>query len=562
MQRQNATTRQSGKGFLSAVLVWLVLQSLTACGTLEIDIERTPPPDDAVDTTTAALGTGSTPDQATVAAPEERNAQTVTPATREVIPETAVFTPVPQNTAVTPTLAPTRFPRPAVSTSTPTLVPTPVLTTTSIPSHTNLVVQSLGILDTASRVRSVSADGRYLLFESTSADLVDRPMSPDIPRVYLYDWEADEITLVSTTPGGAPADHWSTDSVLSADGSTVAFWSFAGNLAGEGVQDCPDVEPGEPCGSLYIYDVDTRALERVPVGAGYGRLGAAHAAAVSGDGRYVAFATNWAAIWEGTMLLDRETGEIEQISTTGLAVDLSVDGRYVAFASDEGDLVPNDTNEAIDVFVPDRETGQIERISTPLEGEESDQPSGVVPLSEGYSGAIDLSPDGRYVLFTSGASNLVDAALAPCKLHPWEELPACQHVYLHDRETGVTELVSLSDNDEPGDGISSGGSVSADRRWVAFISHAGNLTPEGPIKSGGYRLSGNGPGVFVRDRQEGRTYLVSVALDGQLPNDASLTARITADGRYVVFLSFADNLVPGVEGGLFVADLHVLVGEE
>jgi Tol biopolymer transport system component len=307
--------------------------------------------------------------------------------------------------------------------------------------------------------------------------------------------------------------------------------------------------------------VKAGALERIPVGAGYG-LGMANATAVSADGRYVAFATNGGAIWDGTMLLDRETGEITQISTTGLAVDLSADARYVAFASDESDLVANDANQAIDVFVLDRETGEIERISAPLGEEESDQPSGVIPGTEGVSAAIDISPDGRYVVFVSGAPNLVDAALASCKLHPWEELPACRHVYLHDRETGVTELISLSDDGEPGDGVSSEGSVSADGRWVAFRSHAGNLTLEGPIKSRDYILSGNGPGVFVRDRQAGRTHLVSVGWDGQLPNGASLGARITADGRYVVFLSFADNLVPGIEGGLFIADLHVLVGEE
>lgn len=445
-----------------------------------------------------------------------------------------------------------------VSTSAPTPMPTPALTTTSILSQANPVVHSLGILDTASRVRSFSADGRYLLFESAAIDLVDRPMAPDIPRVYLYDLEADEITLVSVTPGGAAADHWSTDSALSADGSTVAFWSFAGNLAGESAQDCPGNGPGEPCGSLYIHDVDTGALERIPVGAGYG-LGMANATALSADGRYVAFATNGGAIWEGTMLLDRETGEIAQISTTGLAVDLSADGRYVAFASNEDDLVPGDSNEAIDVFVLDRETGVVERISTPLGDEETDQPSGVVPGTEGVSAAIDISPDGRYVVFVSGAPNLVDAALASCKLDPWEELPACRHVYLHDRETAVTELISLSNDDTPGDGASLGGSVSADGRWVTFTSFAGNLTAEGPIR---YSLIGNGPGVFVRDRQARRTYLVSVGWDGQLPNEASFGGPITSDGRYVTFKSFADNLVPGIAGGLFIADLHVLVEEE
>jgi len=446
-----------------------------------------------------------------------------------------------------------------MSLTAPTVVSTS--TPTPIAPHFIPVVQSLGILDMASRVLSVSADGRFLLLESTSTDLVARPMSPDIPRIFLYDRKANEITLVSATPGGAPADFWSTDPALSADGSTVAFWSFAGNLAGEGIHDCPGVDPGEPCGSLYIYDVNTGALERVPVGAGYG-LGMANATAVSAGGRYVAFATNGGAIWDGTMLLDRETGEITQISTTGLAVDLSADACYVAFASDEGDLVPNDTNEALDVFVLDRETGQIERISTPLGGEESNQSSGVIPLTEGFGEAIDISPDGRYVVFVSVASNLVEAAFTPCELYPGKELPSCRHVYLHDRETGVTELISLSDGGEPGDGVSSGGSVSPDGRWVAFISHAGNLTAEGPIKSREYILSGNGPGVFVRDCQVGRTYLVSVGWDSQLPNGASFGGQITSDGRYVIFTSHADNLVPGIKGGLFIADLHVLVDEE
>jgi hypothetical protein len=123
----------------------------------------------------------------------------------------------------------------AVSTSTPMPTLTSPPTPTPVTPQPNPAIRSLGILDTASRVHAVSADGRYLLFESMAIDLVDRPMAPDIPRIYLYDRQADEIALVSATPGGAPADFWSTDPALSAGGSTVAFWSFAGNLAGEGV---------------------------------------------------------------------------------------------------------------------------------------------------------------------------------------------------------------------------------------------------------------------------------------------------------------------------------------
>jgi len=394
-----------------------------------------------------------------------------------------------------------------------------------------------------------------------STDLVDRPMAPDIPRVFLYDRETDEVTLVSAAPDGEPADWWNTAPALSADGSTVAFWSFARNLArGQDLQDCPNVGPSEPCGSLYVYDVRTGALEWIPVGAGYG-LGMANETALSADGRYVAFATDGGAIWDGTVLLDRETGEITQISKTGLAVDLSADGRFVAFVSDESDLVAGDTNEALDVFVLDRETGEVERISTPLGGLESDQPSGVVPRIEGISAAIDISHDGRYVVFASSAPDLVDAAFTPCELYPGRELPACRHVYLHDRETGVTELISLSDDGTPGDGVSSRGSVSPDGRWVAFTSAASNLSPAGPIRcqTFGQRSCF---GVFVRDRQMGRTYLVSIGWEGQLPNDASWSGPIAPDGYHVLFRSTADNLVPGIGGGIFVADLRSLVDEE
>ena len=412
-------------------------------------------------------------------------------------------------------------------------------------------------------VKGLSADGRTVLLESMSVDLIEegRPAAPDIPRVFLYDREADTLVLVSATAGGLPADFWSVEAALSADGSTVAFWSFARNLAGgQDVEDCPDAGPGDPCGSLYIYDVPGGTLERIPVGAGYG-LGMANATALSAGGRYVAFATDGGAIWDGTMLLDRETGVVSQISTTGLAVDISADGRYVAFVSDESNLVPGDT-QAYDVFVFDRGTDTIERISTPLAGGASDQDSGVASFSEGVRAELDISPDGRYVVFVSGASNLVEAAFVPCAQPPGRELPACRHVYLHDRETGMTELVSLAVDGSPGDGVSSGGSVSPDGRWVVFTSAAGNLTPAGPSTCQAYAMGGNCPELYVRDRQTGQSYLVSVGWDGQLPNGASFSRAMTSDGRYVVFESFADNLVPDAGGGLFIADLVVLTGKE
>ncbi len=434
----------------------------------------------------------------------------------------------------------------------------PALAPSLVAAPENSAVQALPV--STGRAMGLSADGRYVVIESVSDDLVDKPMAPDIPRIYLYDRDTEEVTLVSATPGGAPADFWSIDGAISADGSTVAFWSFAGNLAGEGVQDCPSVEPGDPCGSLYLYDVPTGALERVPVGAGYG-LGMTFDTALSADGRLVGFATDGGAIWSGVLLLDRTTGVISQISATGVAVDLSADGRFVVFVSREGGLVPDDDNGVFDVFVLDRESGGIERISRPLRGGADDQPSGASFVGEGIDAEVDISPDGRYVVFASEAANLVAAEFTPCPWFTGQELPSCRHIYLHDRETGLTELISVSDDGTPGDNPSLGGSVSADGRWVVFTTLAGNLTGHGPMTCDGLGVINCGQ-VLLRNRATGRTHLVSVAYDGQLPNSGSYSGRVSPDGGIVAFTSAADNLVSDVSGGLFVADLSVIIAEE
>jgi len=129
--RQDATTHQNEMLFLSAVLMLFILQSLTACGTFEVGIERTSAPDDAVAATAKALATGSAdlttraavpgatptgaprPDQATTAVPEERDTKSVTPATREAIPEIGEVTPLPLKTVSTSALAPAPIPGPS-----------------------------------------------------------------------------------------------------------------------------------------------------------------------------------------------------------------------------------------------------------------------------------------------------------------------------------------------------------------------------------------------------------------------------------------------------------------
>ena len=158
--------------------------------------------------------------------------------------------------------------------------------------------------------------------------------------------------------------------------------------------------------------------------------------------------------------------------------------------------------------------------------------------ANGRSGLASVSSDGRYVAFESGATNLVT-----------DDTNGRSDVFVRDRETGETECISVGSGGEQGNDISWWPSISADGRYVAFISGASNLVP------------GDTNGrwdVFVHDRQTGQTTRVSVASDGRQGNDDSCyqtSPALSADGRYVAFDSNATNLVPGDTNG--VQDIFV-----
>jgi Tol biopolymer transport system component len=194
---------------------------------------------------------------------------------------------------------------------------------------------------------------------------------------------------------------------------------------------------------------------------------------------------------------------------------LSADGRYTAFYSWATNLVDGDNNGTADVFVRDRQTGETRRVSVASDGTEGN----------GVSYQPSLSADGRYVAFRSEASNLV----AGDTNQTWD-------VFVHDRQTGETQRVSVASDGTQGNGISYQPSLSADGRYVAFHSDASNL------------VAGDTNGtadVFVHDRHTGETRRVSVASDTTPGNDYSYEPSLSADGRHVVFSSFATNLVAG-----------------
>lgn len=209
---------------------------------------------------------------------------------------------------------------------------------------------------------------------------------------------------------------------------------------------------------------------------------------------------------------------------------ISDDGRFVAFTS-QVNLVPGVIGKQPDVFVRDRVTRTIEKISVSSTGAHG----------TGRSLSPSISANGRYVAFTSQASNLVVG-----------DSNNVNDVFVRDRATDATERVSVSNTGAQANGLSVQPSISADGRYVAFLSRASNLV------SGDTNFAYD---AFVRDRQTGATERVSVASDGaQLP-DGSTDAKISGDGRFVVFISPHSGVVPGDANGtydVFVRDREAL----
>ena len=152
-----------------------------------------------------------------------------------------------------------------------------------------------------------------------------------------------------------------------------------------------------------------------------------------------------------------------------------------------------------------------------------------------------LSADGRFVLMTSEATNLVRGPTYFCD-YSGHHRP-CANVYVRDRKTGRTEIVSLSATARRGHGASGGNAISRDGRYVLFSSDAQDLLPGPPKRCADVEGDeGACMDVFVRDRTTGNTERVSVSSNGQRANGMSSGLAISDDGRYVLFTSWASNL--------------------
>jgi Tol biopolymer transport system component len=266
---------------------------------------------------------------------------------------------------------------------------------------------------------------------------------------------------------------------------------------------------------------------------------------LSADGRYAVLAASGPLVASDTngtadvYVRDHlaDATELVSVAADGGAADgrsffpsISGDGRYVLFTSEATDLLASGPTPAgTNLFVRDRTAGVTRRVPITTDGQPID----------GFVSSLVISADGGTVLVTVAATNV--GAGGPT------DVP---HVYVHDLAAGSTEQVDLAADGEPASQLSEGHGISGDGNLVVFVTAAPEIVPG----------ADGATNVFVRDRAAGTTELVSRTASGDPGDGSSGDAgihAITSDGRYVLFVSIADDLTPGDTPGtsdLFVRD--------
>lgn len=374
---------------------------------------------------------------------------------------------------------------------------------------------------------AISRDGRYVVFESDSSQLVSGDTN-NLLDVFVKDRQTGTVVRANTTSSGGQmttGEVIATSPAISDDGRFVAFLAYE-----------PGLVPGYTGThrDIYIKDMQTGS---VTVGSlsNTGSAGDGDAAGfeLSANGRYLVFSSGADNLVTGDTngmndifvrdTINATTTLISKSSTGGsanggsMAASISCDGAYVAFTSGASDIVSGDTNGNADVFLTDRING--ETTDTTL-GQNGYAPGSVVP---------QLSCDGTTIVFASTASNLVTG-----------DTNGYEDIFAYDVLSRSTERVTVSSSGGqstryPDEGFSTR-SVSYDGQYVVYSSNDNGLV------SGD---SNNRDDIYLRDRRNGTTQLVSMRDASTYTTADSYYPSISDDGKYVVYISNDSGLVPG-----------------
>jgi Tol biopolymer transport system component len=410
----------------------------------------------------------------------------------------------------------------------------------------------------------ISANGRYVAFYSTAIGLVAGVTNGG--ELYVRDLVQGSTVWVSANAHSINPSAVSANYAMSTNGQLIAYQTTGGSPSGMvfrynmATGDCDDISTN---GALVTsLDLESRRID------------------ISADGRFVAFTLTNTAGGISIQLWDSQSGAASLISggTSNALSDFPrVDqtGRYVAFTSDDASLTTN-SDGAIHVYLRDTATAAVQLAdvgangATPISTIMSpfhlgadgsvvvfDCPDGAMsinrnkfdaflrdfgsntteiistpaptlpsatPLNSSELASSSVSSNGQYVAFTSDSDGIVSG-----------DTNGFPDVFVHDFSSGSNTLVSVSlYGANSGNGNSWGPAISADGRYVAFVSSATNLVAND---------TNNATDIFLRDMQTGSTMLVSQDAGGVGEGNGNSSApQISADGRHVLFFSLATNL--------------------
>ncbi len=342
----------------------------------------------------------------------------------------------------------------------------------------------------------ISADGRYVVFNSYASDLVAGDTNGTWD-VFRRDTQAGITTLVGRASDGTQANNYTYDPSISADGRYVVYWSPADNLIANDTNGLTDI---------FRTDTQTGTTIRVSVtGDGSQANGYSWQAASSATGRYITFSSG----------ADNLVSNITNGGTTRLL---------------------NDTNGYHDIFLRDTFTGLTTLVSRRNNDRVADTDPTPSATPDGESANSSVSADGRYVVYDSFASNIIDG----------ERNYGARGIFLYDVSTNKTVSVSHNAAGQQAAGGGRNASISADGKWVVFQSDSKQLTADA--------TTGFSTEIYLYEVATTALTRISRAPDGSQGDRFSGTPSISDDGRYIVYTSNATNLVANDTNG-FVNDV-------
>ena len=430
--------------------------------------------------------------------------------------------------------------------------------------------------------RQLSADGRWVVFQSQHGVLLVPGYSGAGEQLFLADRLTGIVRLVSAATGSTTqaANGRSTLPALNSDGRFVAFTSESTDLVA-GIS-------GELAFNAYLWDRDagpssaTRLVSHRTSGSLERGNDFSGDADLSADGRYVAFESTATDLvgdaaeknsgvgilqsyfWDGNAPPAEATRRISHSSSSAsLPADddvrnvvLSANGRYATYSTAATDLVAGASGETGEnVYIWDRDAPALaaNRLVS------HDAGSALVRGNRDSS-EPRISHDGRYLVFGSWATNLVAGAETNWQLN----------IYLWDRDAAASEairLVSHTPSSSPptgGDGFSFDARISGDGRFVTFTTSSTDLGPD-PVRGPVHELEPNPPGgasgppappppptnIYIWNRDAptaSANQRVSIPDErqGDQHDVHANESVVSDDGRYVAYRSFTRDFAPGL----------------